>query len=165
MEPLTFLVLHYCKSALQLHVCVCSRWGRECQNSCQSPRQNAQRNDVNDSALVKMWSPSDNSAELKGQSCHSRGEHKAEWSSVVEGSVRGCWSSQIQNSTSAAQVSHIVSIYLWKVFIPLESFHVLLFYNTESKWLFCGHWSTNKKTLNVKVKIDLYNRDPKFMFA
>lgn len=25
MELLTFLVLHYCKAALQVHVCVCSR--------------------------------------------------------------------------------------------------------------------------------------------
>lgn len=66
------------------------------------------RDDVN-GALVKMRSPSDNSAELKGQSCHSRGEHEAEQCSEVERSEGGCRSSQIQNTQLTVQVSHVES--------------------------------------------------------
>lgn len=101
MELLTFLVEHYCTSALLLYVCVCSQWSTKCQSSCQSLQQNAQQDDVNDT-LVKMQSTGDNCAELKGQSCHSAGEQEAGWNSVVERSVG---SSQVSLSANRSMKS------------------------------------------------------------
>ena len=81
-------------------MCLCAVNKVQCQNSCQSLQENTQQDDINDTP-VKMQSPSDSSAELKGQSCHSSGEHEAEVSNVVERIV-GC-------PTQAVQVSHAVS--------------------------------------------------------
>lgn len=89
MEPLTFLVMHYCKSALQLQEAGCVKTA-----VCHCDRK------LGETTLMTRLLKCDNSAELKGQSCHSRRREKC---SVVERSVGGCWSSK--NSMPAVQVS------------------------------------------------------------
>lgn len=140
-------------------MCVCSRGDGECQNRCQSLRPNPQRDDVND-ALVKMWSPSDNSAELKGQSCRSRREQTGECSRVVAAGVYR------YRSCRRGQVSHVP---LTRLCLCLSrsinssncradggfTLHVLLFYGwikVDFMWVFFLRWSTEKGIM----KMDLY---------
>lgn len=107
MELLTFLVMHYCKSALQLQEAGCVKTAvYHCDRK------------LSETTLMTCLLKCDNSAELKGQSCHSRRREKRAEQSVVERSVGGCWSSK--NSAPAVQVSHI-TLTLVSLSLPLPT--------------------------------------------